>query len=177
MGLSELTMGGIAQTAGRTVVRAGGSTLVAGSTVAAQAAIVVGGMIIPGNAWQDGAQCSDCSCGGCPYPGDFEYFDEPIPPVMPAEETDPAPAPWDDANDDTTTDDPYCPQPNECNKRLSDWQIQNAGFDAHEIKYEILGGNANISRFELCLCNNGAVVIRNKGCKGPVIPTYYGIGM
>jgi RHS repeat-associated protein len=64
-----------------------------------------------------------------------------------------------------------CPPNDDCKDRLSDYQIQQRGLDPHEIKRAILGRNAPISRYELCRCKDGRIVIRNKGCSGPIIET------
>ena len=39
----------------------------------------------------------------------------------------------------------------------------------HEVKADELGTNKNLSRFDLCGCKDGRVVIKAHGCKGPVI--------
>ena len=76
---------------------------------------------------------------------------------------------WDAAKDRSKTCDD--PDGKDCQDRLSDWQLKEFGIDAHSLKYEVLGKRAKISRYELCKCKDGAVVIRLKGCKGPIIPT------
>ena len=63
-----------------------------------------------------------------------------------------------------------CP-PDDCKDRLSDYHIKTLGIDPHELKRAILGKNAPISRYELCRCKDGNIVIRNKGCTGPIIET------
>ena len=62
---------------------------------------------------------------------------------------------------------------NDCKDPLSDWEIKKLGLDPHDIKYDNLGRRAQISRYELCKCKSGAIVIRLKGCTGPIIPTGY----
>jgi len=64
-----------------------------------------------------------------------------------------------------------CPPNEDCKDRLSDFQIRQRGLDPHEIKRAILRRTAPISRFELCQCKDGRVVIREKGCTGPIIET------
>lgn len=59
----------------------------------------------------------------------------------------------------------------ECNKRLSDWDLQQNGIDAHELKYDVLGKKAKVSLYELCACPDKKVVIRLKQCKGDEIFT------
>jgi RHS repeat-associated protein len=63
------------------------------------------------------------------------------------------------------------PNDDDCKDRLSNYYIQQLGLDPHEIKRGILGREAPISRYELCKCADGRIVIRNKGCSGPIIET------
>ena len=65
-----------------------------------------------------------------------------------------------------------CDDKDDCKDRLSDWQIKNVlGINSHELKYEILGKKAKIALYELCKCKSGAIVVRFKGCKGPILDT------
>lgn len=59
----------------------------------------------------------------------------------------------------------------ECNSKLSDWELQQNGIDAHQLKYDILGKKAKVSLYELCSCPDKSVVIRLKQCKGEEIYT------
>ena len=65
-----------------------------------------------------------------------------------------------------------CPQ-NDCKQRLTDWQVDQLPESAHEIKYREIGKRARVKLYDLCGCKNGDVVIRLKGCVGPIIPTGY----
>ena len=66
------------------------------------------------------------------------------------------------------------PPDDDCKVRLSDFQIKKKlEIDAHEVKKDELGRKAKISRFELCLCKDGRIVIRERMCKGPIIETGY----
>lgn len=65
-----------------------------------------------------------------------------------------------------------CDDKDDCKDRLSDWQIKSVlGINQHELKYEILGRNAKISLYELCKCKSGAIVVRLRGCKEPILDT------
>ncbi|MDO4896627.1 MAG: hypothetical protein Q3971_04620 [Moraxella sp.] len=52
-----------------------------------------------------------------------------------------------------------------CNDKLKDWEIKQANIGPHQIKYDILGNKANISKFELCKCKDKSIVIREKIAK------------
>ncbi|EHM38086.1 hypothetical protein [Hafnia alvei] len=54
-----------------------------------------------------------------------------------------------------------------CDKKLDKGLLRKAGIEKmeHSIKIESVGKN-NISRFDVCGCNNGRVVIKEHGCKG-----------
>lgn len=66
--------------------------------------------------------------------------------------------------DDGDGDDP-------CDSVLSSWQLKKAGLKGkeHEVKYEWLGDRARISRYDLCGCRDGRVVIKAHKCKGPIV--------
>ncbi|WLF84650.1 polymorphic toxin type 33 domain-containing protein [Moraxella sp. ZY210820] len=78
------------------------------------------------------------------------------------------------ANEDTDTSNPDKekddkePKNNDCKNKISDWELKQNGFDAHDLK-SIVG--SNVQRYELCKCKNKEIVIREKGCKGGIIPT------
>ena len=60
----------------------------------------------------------------------------------------------------------------DCTKRLDDKYLKKTlGIDPEEIKYEELGRRALISRYELCECKDKRIVIRLRGCTGPIIET------
>jgi len=70
------------------------------------------------------------------------------------------------------------PQPKECkndddkcDQVLSKWQLKKAGIygSEHDAKTDALGTNKNLSKFDLCGCKSGAVVVKAHGCKGPII--------
>ena len=81
-------------------------------------------------------------------------------------------------NDDESTSIPQSkPKDEQCDKddckhRLSDWEVkQKHKIDAHKLKHDILGKRAQVRLYELCLCKNGEISIRFKGCVGPTIRT------
>jgi RHS repeat-associated protein len=53
-----------------------------------------------------------------------------------------------------------------CDKKLSDQLLNKLGIDGHTLKAEALGTNKNLSRFDLCGCNDGRIVVKRYGCKG-----------
>ena len=75
-------------------------------------------------------------------------------------------------------DDASCP-PNSkddrdnCDIKLDKGQLKMAGLFGreHEAKEEITGSGKNNSRFDLCGCKDGRVVLKLVGCKGPVLET------
>ncbi len=63
-----------------------------------------------------------------------------------------------------------------CDKKLDDAMRRRAGIYGreHEVKMEFLGRGAQISRFDLCGCEDGRIVVKLRLCKGPVVEeTYY----
>lgn len=57
-----------------------------------------------------------------------------------------------------------------CDKVASSWQLQQAGVagQEHQVKQDTLGGtNQNLSKFEICACDDGRLVVKGKGCDGP----------
>ncbi len=80
----------------------------------------------------------------------------------------------DDSGDDSADDSEQCEEDDDddCNERLSDWQLAANGINAHELKHEYLGKTASVKYYELCKCKGGTVAIRLKGCKGPSMRTW-----
>lgn len=71
-------------------------------------------------------------------------------------------------NSSGKNDDDNC----DCTKRLDDKYLKKTlGIDPEEVKYEELGPRAPISRYELCECKDKRIVIRLKGCTGPILET------
>ena len=58
-----------------------------------------------------------------------------------------------------------------CDIVLDKGQLKSAGIRGreHEVKEDALGSNKNLSKFDLCGCKNGRVVVKFHGCRGPVI--------
>jgi RHS repeat-associated protein len=58
-----------------------------------------------------------------------------------------------------------------CDKKLSPELLRIAGIrgNEHGIKEDALGTNKNISRYDLCGCKDGRVVVKPWGCKGPIV--------
>lgn len=58
-----------------------------------------------------------------------------------------------------------------CDIILDKGQLKSAGIRGreHEVKADELGTNKNLSKFDLCGCKDGRVVVKPHGCKGPVI--------
>jgi hypothetical protein len=65
----------------------------------------------------------------------------------------------------TTTSPPEDP----CDKKLEKSLLSKAGIsDIHQVKKEWMGEKAKISRFDLCGCKDGRVVIKEQGCRGKI---------
>jgi RHS repeat-associated protein len=65
-----------------------------------------------------------------------------------------------------------CPDDNDpCDIVLDKGQLKSAGIRGleHEVKADELGTNKNLSKFDLCGCTDGRVVLKTHGCKGPMI--------
>jgi len=58
-----------------------------------------------------------------------------------------------------------------CDIVLDKGQLKRAGIRGreHEVKAGELGTNKNLSKFDLCGCKDGRVVVKAHGCKGPII--------
>ncbi|EBR8053211.1 type IV secretion protein Rhs, partial [Salmonella enterica subsp. enterica serovar Altona] len=71
---------------------------------------------------------------------------------------------------ESLTNCPTIPPEDPCDKKLDKGLLRKAGIEKmeHSIKIESVGRN-NISKFDLCGCNNGKVVIKEHGCKGKSI--------
>ncbi|MCZ8322888.1 MAG: RHS repeat-associated core domain-containing protein [Novosphingobium sp.] len=63
----------------------------------------------------------------------------------------------------------------DCKDKLTEWQVKRLlGLDAHKIKEDSIPSGTRIqqlSRYELCKCKNGDIVVRLNGCNGPIYPT------
>ena len=53
----------------------------------------------------------------------------------------------------------------DCKQKASDWDLRQAGIDAHEVKK----GLGQVSLFEICKCKSGGFAVKRKGCQGPII--------
>lgn len=53
----------------------------------------------------------------------------------------------------------------DCKQKASDWELKQAGIDAHEVKK----GLGQVSLFEICKCKSGGFAVKRKGCQGPII--------
>jgi len=84
----------------------------------------------------------------------------PIPVPVPI----PIPKEKEQCKDDDDGDDP-------CDIILDKAQLKAAGIRGreHEVKGDELGTDRNLSKFDLCGCKNGRVVVKAHGCKGPII--------
>ncbi len=71
------------------------------------------------------------------------------------------------AKNENLTNCPTMPPNDPCDKKLDKGLLRKAGIEkmAHSIKIESVGRN-NISKFDLCGCDNGKIVIKEHGCKG-----------
>jgi RHS repeat-associated protein len=72
--------------------------------------------------------------------------------------------------DESLTNCPTMPPNDPCDKKLDKGLLRKAGIEKmeHSIKIESVGRN-NISKFDLCGCDNGKIVIKEHGCKGKSI--------
>lgn len=59
----------------------------------------------------------------------------------------------------------------DCSKILDSSLLRAAGIKGreHEVKADELGTNKNLSKFDLCGCKDGRVVVKAHGCRGPII--------
>lgn len=56
-----------------------------------------------------------------------------------------------------------------CDKKLDKSLLKQASIlDPHQVKKDWMGDKAQISRFDLCGCKDGRVVIKAQGCKGDI---------
>ncbi len=53
----------------------------------------------------------------------------------------------------------------DCKQKASEWELKQAGIDAHEVKK----GLGQVSLFEICKCRSGGFAVKRKGCQGPII--------
>ncbi|ECI0413638.1 hypothetical protein AH332_09915 [Salmonella enterica subsp. salamae] len=87
------------------------------------------------------------------------------------------------ANTESLTNCPTIPPEDPCDKKLDRGLLKKADiFDAHQVKKDWMGDGARISRFDLCGCKDGRIVIKTKvvganknmDCKGEIAsPTEY----
>ena len=72
------------------------------------------------------------------------------------------------SNCDKNNNEPDC-------KKASQFHLDNAGIsDSHSFKQDVLGRKAPISRYDICACKDGSIVIKAQGqcgSPGPGIPT------
>ncbi|HDS1598452.1 TPA: RHS repeat protein [Stenotrophomonas maltophilia] len=65
-----------------------------------------------------------------------------------------------------------CPEDDDkCDKKLDARMLRKAGIagSEHDVKIDWLGTNKNISLYDLCGCDDGRVVLKPRGCRGPVV--------
>lgn len=53
----------------------------------------------------------------------------------------------------------------DCKQVASDWDLEQAGIDAHEAKK----GLGSVRLFEICKCKSGGFAVKRYGCQGPII--------
>jgi RHS repeat-associated protein len=77
----------------------------------------------------------------------------------------------DEASASTTKNGGQCKDDDPCDIVLDKGQLKAAGIRGreHEVKADELGTNRHLSKFDLCGCKDGRVVVKAHGCKGPVI--------
>jgi RHS repeat-associated protein len=64
----------------------------------------------------------------------------------------------------------FCPEDGErCDKKLDTALLRRAGIDGHAVKEDWLGTNKGISFYDLCGCDDGRIVVKRMGCRGPVV--------
>jgi len=58
-----------------------------------------------------------------------------------------------------------------CDKLLDKSLLRKAGIlgKEHEVKADAPGTSKSLSLFDLCGCNDGRVVVKAHGCKGPIV--------
>ncbi|MGS7843286.1 RHS repeat-associated core domain-containing protein [Stenotrophomonas forensis] len=65
-----------------------------------------------------------------------------------------------------------CPEDDDkCDKKLDARMLRKAGIagSEHDVKIDWLGTNKNISLYDLCGCDDGRVVLKPRGCRGPIV--------
>ncbi|EDW2795441.1 hypothetical protein H3N91_004423 [Salmonella enterica] len=81
------------------------------------------------------------------------------------------------ANTESLTNCPTIPPEDPCDKKLDNRLLKKAEiFDPHQVKRDWMGDRSNITKFDLCGCKDGRVVIKikeigsskNKDCKGDI---------
>ncbi|EAA7842855.1 RHS repeat-associated core domain-containing protein, partial [Salmonella enterica] len=76
------------------------------------------------------------------------------------------------ANTESLTNCPTIPPEDPCDKKLDKGLLRKAGIGnkmEHSIKADVLLTNKNLSKYDLCGCNDGSVVVKEHGCKGKAI--------
>jgi hypothetical protein len=63
---------------------------------------------------------------------------------------------WDMCNDEDKDD---------CKRKATPWELDQAGIDAHEAKKHLGRG----SLYDICKCDSGGFAIKRLGCKGPIV--------
>jgi len=53
-----------------------------------------------------------------------------------------------------------------CDRKLSTEELRKLHIDAHAAKEEALGTDKGNSRFDLCACKDGRIVVKRLGCQG-----------
>jgi RHS repeat-associated protein len=56
----------------------------------------------------------------------------------------------------------------DCKRKATDWELEQAGIEGHAVKIEIVG-KKNISRYEICKCASGGFALKLRKCRGPII--------
>lgn len=94
--------------------------------------------------------------------GTFPYTPGPAP--SPSPSPSPTPSPGPQCIGGNGGGDP-------CDTKLTIWHLKQAGVygKEHDVKKDWLGKKAPISRYDLCGCLDGRVVIKARGCKGGII--------
>ncbi|EAQ6500134.1 hypothetical protein DLO04_24055, partial [Salmonella enterica] len=86
-------------------------------------------------------------------------------------------------NTESLTNCPTIPPEDPCDKKLDDGLLRRMDIpNPHQVKKDWMGDTAKVSRFDLCGCKDGRVVIKDKfidgksvkDCKGKIVsPTEY----
>jgi RHS repeat-associated protein len=60
------------------------------------------------------------------------------------------------------------PEPDDCKRKATDWELLKAGIDAHATKQDIVGKGAS-GRHDICKCDSGGFAVKKLGCQGPIV--------